>query len=122
MSGFADYTYDATKNTKTTVSKSFVIKDSSNDAITDMKLKDSKVDSAGIKAVLASVIQFSYGGDKYGADGDYAAEITAIEGYSNVIAGNGKITSDNMDTMLASGAVQGYMTQEVSVSRSITDK
>ena len=68
-----------------------------------MKLKDEKVDAASIKDALASVIQFSYDGKKYGADGDYAADIVSIEGYSNVVGGNGKITADNMSTDLTSG-------------------
>ena len=132
---------DSSKYTKTTISKSFTIKDTSNDKITDMKLKDAKVDATTIQNALASVIQFSYAGDKYGADGDYAADIIAIEGYSNVIGGNGKITKDNMDTTLSSGKtaditkvkvrvafkdaegnIKGYVTQEVSVSLSITAK
>lgn len=68
-----------------------------------MKLKDAKVTSgASIQASLASVIQYSYDGVKYGADGDQSATIIAIEGYSNVIGGNGKITADNMTTVLPS--------------------
>ena len=106
-----------------------------------MKVKEEKVVAGSIQNALASVIQFSYAGDKYGADGDYVAEITAIEGYSNVIGGNGKITKDNMSTSLttgktaditkvtvkvafkdAEGTIKGYVTQEVSVSLSITAK
>ena len=69
-----------------------------------MKLNDAKVTSgASIQASLASVIQYSYDGVKYGADGDKSATIIAIEGYSNVIGGNGKITADNMTTVLPSG-------------------
>lgn len=138
----AGYTYDSTKNTKTTITKSFVVKDTSNDAITDMKLKDAKVTSgASIQASLASVIQYSYDGVKYGADGDQSATIIAIEGYSNVIGGNGKITADNMTTVLPSGKTAdvtkvtvrvafhdadgntiGYVDKEVKVSLSITAK
>ena len=94
---------DANKYTETVISTAFTITDSSNDEITDMKLKDEKVDAASIKDALASVIQFSYDGKKYGADGDYAADIVSIEGYSNVVGGNGKITADNMSTDLTSG-------------------
>ena len=138
----AGYTYDSKKNTKTTITKSFVVKDTSNDAITDMKLKDAKVTSgASIQASLASVIQYSYDGVKYGADGDQPATIIAIEGYSNVIGGNGKITADNMTTVLPSGKTAdvtkvtvrvafhdadgntiGYVDKEVKVSLSITAK
>ena len=139
----AGYTYDSTKNTKTTITKSFVVKDTSNDAITDMKLKDAKVTSgASIMASLASVIQYSYDGVKYGADGDQSATIIAIEGYSNVIGGNGKITADNMTTAVlpsektadvtkvtvrvafhdADGNTIGYVDKEVKVSLSITAK
>ena len=137
------YTYDSKKNTKTTITKSFVVKDTSNDAITDMKLKDAKVTSgASIQASLASVIQYSYDGVKYGADGDQPATIIAIEGYSNVIGGNGKITADNMTTAVlrsektadvtkvtvrvafhdADGNTIGYVDKEVKVSLSITAK
>ena len=139
----AGYTYDSKKNTKTTITKSFVVKDTSNDAITDMKLKDAKVTSgASIQASLASVIQYSYDGVKYGADGDQPATIIAIEGYSNVIGGNGKITADNMTTAVlrsektadvtkvtvrvafhdADGNTIGYVDKEVKVSLSITAK
>ena len=139
----AGYTYDSKKNTKTTITKSFVVKDTSNDAITDMKLKDAKVTSgASIQASLASVIQYSYDGVKYGADGDQSATIIAIEGYSNVIGGNGKITADNMTTAVlrsektadvtkvtvrvafhdAEGRTIGYVDKEVKVSLSITAK
>ena len=137
------YTYDSKKNTKTTITKSFVVKDTSNDAITDMKLKDAKVTSgASIMASLASVIQYSYDGVKYGADGDQSATIIAIEGYSNVIGGNGKITADNMTTAVlpsektadvtkvtvrvafhdADGNLIGHVDKEVKVSLSITAK
>ncbi|MDD6481249.1 MAG: Ig-like domain-containing protein [Lachnospiraceae bacterium] len=132
---------DDTKWTKTIIATAFTITDSSNDEITDMKLKDEKVDQVSIQAALASVIQFSYDGKKYGADGDYTADIVSIEGYSNVVGGNGKITADNMSTALTSGktaditkvtvrvqflddngAVVGTVDQTVNVTFSITAK
>ena len=140
----ADAAYaDGSKDTKTTVTKSFVIKDSSNDAITDMKLKDASVTSgSSIQASLASTIQYSYDGVKYGADGDQAARIVAVEGYSNgVRATNGKVDASNMNTVLASGKTVdvtkvtvrvafhdangttiGYVDKEVNISLSFTTK
>ncbi len=134
---------NGSKDTKTVVSKSFVVKDTSNDKITDMKVKDAKVDAASVKAALASVLQFSYDGKKYGVDGDsdVTLNIVAIEGYSNTNDIAGKITKDNMDKTLVSGKtaditkvtvkvafhndngdIVGYVTQEVSTSLSITAK
>ena len=101
----AGYVSNPNKFTKTTITKTFVVKDSSNDAITDMKLKDARVVSgASIQASLASTIQYSYDGVKYGADGDQAATIVSVEGYSNgVAAQNGKVNAANMNEVLASG-------------------
>ena len=134
---------DGSKDTKTVVSKSFVVTDTSNDKITDMKVKDAKVDAASVKDALASVLQFSYDGKKYGVDGDpdVTLDIVAIEGYSNTDGIAGKITKDNMGTSLVSrktaditkvtvrvafhndnGDIVGYVTQEVSTSLSITAK
>ena len=108
-----------------------------------MKVKDAKVDAASVKAALASVLQFSYDGKKYGVDGDpdVTLNIVAIEGYSNTNDIAGKITKDNMDKTLVSGKtaditkvtvkvafhndngdIVGYVTQEVSTSLSITAK
>ena len=89
---------------------------------------------------LLPVLLFRHG-VKYGADGDQSATIIAIEGYSNVIGGNGKITADNMTTVLPSGKtadvtkvtvrvafhdadgnIIGYVDKEVKVSLSITAK
>ena len=137
-------------DTKTVVTKSFVIKDSSNDAITDMKLKESSASvttGTAISAALASQIQFSYDGVKYGADGDQSANIVAVEGYSNTtgivtpIGSYGKVNKDNMNTPLAAGAtvdvtkvtvrvafhdasgnVKGWVDKEVNVSLTLTGK
>lgn len=99
------YVSNPDKFTKTTITKTFVVKDSSNDAITDMKLKDARVVSgSSIQASLASTIQYSYDGVKYGADGDQAANIVSVEGYSNgVSATNSKVDVANMNTVLVSG-------------------
>ena len=137
-------------DTKTVVTKSFVIKDSSNDAITDMKLKESSASvttGTAISAALASQIQFSYDGVKYGADGDQSANIVAVEGYSNTTGiitptgSYGKVNKDNMNTPLAAGAtvdvtkvtvrvafhdasgnVKGWVDKEVNVSLTLTGK
>ena len=137
-------------DTKTVVTKSFVIKDSSNDAITDMKLKESSASvttGTAISAALASQIQFSYDGVKYGADGDQSANSVAVEGYSNTtgivtpIGSYGKVNKDNMNTPLAAGAtvdvtkvtvrvafhdasgnVKGWVDKEVNVSLTLTGK
>ena len=137
-------------DTKTVVTKSFVIKDSSNDAITDMKLKESSASvttGTAISAALASQIQFSYDGVKYGADGDQSANIVAVEGYSNTtgivtpMGSYGKVNKDNMNTPLAAGAtvdvtkvtvrvafhdasgnVKGWVDKEVNISLTLTGK
>ena len=137
------YVSNPDKFTKTTITKTFVVKDSSNDAITDMKLKDARVVSgSSIQASLASTIQYSYDGVKYGADGDQAATIVSVEGYSNgVLAANSKVDATNMNTVLASGktvnitkvvvrvdfhnaagAVLGTVDREVNVALSFTTK
>lgn len=108
-----------------------------------MKLKDASVTSgSSIQASLASTIQYSYDGVKYGADGDQAARIVAVEGYSNgVRATNGKVDASNMNTVLASGKTVdvtkvtvrvafhdangttiGYVDKEVNISLSFTTK
>lgn len=78
-----------------------------------MKLKESSASvttGTAISAALASQIQFSYDGVKYGADGDQSANIVAVEGYSNTtgivtpIGSYGKVNKDNMNTPLAAGA------------------
>ena len=137
------YVPNPDKFTKTTITKTFVVKDSSNDAITDMKLKDARVVSgSSIQASLASTIQYSYDGVKYGADGDQAATIVSVEGYSNgVLAANSKVDATNMNTVLASGktvnitkvvvrvdfhnaagTVLGTVDREVNVALSFTTK
>ena len=115
-----------------------------------MKLKESSASvttGTAISAALASQIQFSYDGVKYGADGDQSANIVAVEGYSNTtgivtpMGSYGKVNKDNMNTPLAAGAtvdvtkvtvrvafhdasgnVKGWVDKEVNISLTLTGK